>query len=216
MESARDLLAVGGKVAVVGLYFVFWWAGYTITNEFGVQSPRSIALTRPVDLVPELFQPWTAIVYVGLGMALPLFPFYYYRTWPKLGFVLGTYSLTTAISFACYGIWPMTIARPSFDGPGVGRWLMREVVAVDGAANCVPSSHVFYAVLAGLLLDRAMRTTRCRILVWPGVVAVAITTITTGQHYFVDVLGGTVVAAVGYFSVRAALPIASRPDSGGR
>jgi membrane-associated phospholipid phosphatase len=116
------------------------------------------------------------------------------------------YALTSATAFACYLIWPLWIDRPSYDGPGVGRWLMREVVSVDGAANCAPSSHVFYAVLAALLVGRAARTPAVRAAVWVLAVAVSATTVTTGQHYFVDVVGGVVVSLFGYSAVRALLP----------
>lgn len=205
----RDLVAFAAKLAAVAAYFKLWWAAYTLTNGYGVASPRAVQFTRPIDVVPELFQPWTAVIYVFAGMALPLVPFYFYRSWRRLGFVLAVYAVTSGIAFACYLLWPVAIARPPFDGPGVGRWLMREVVAVDGAANCVPSSHTFYAVLAALLVGRAARSRAVRATVWVLAVAVCATTITTGQHYFADIFGGVAVSLVGYHGVRAVFP----PDS---
>jgi membrane-associated phospholipid phosphatase len=75
---------------------------------------------------------------------------------------------------------------------------MREVIAVDGAANCTPSSHVFYAVLAALLVGRGAKRWTTRSAVWVLAVAVSATTITTGQHYFIDVPCGAAAALVGY------------------
>ena len=130
--------------------------------------------------------------------------------WPKRTFVLAAYAITSARAFDCYVLWPVRIGRPPFDGPSVGLWLMRGVVAVDGAANCTPSSHVFYAVLAGLLVGRSAASRATRAGVWALAVAVCATTVTTGQHYFMDIPTGVAAALLGYFAAGAILPASAR------
>ena len=194
----RDLISFGGKFAAVGVYFVIWWIGYTYSNDAGVLSAQVTHFTPPTVAAPFLFQPWTAIIYVLGGSAIPLLPFYYYWTWRRLATVLVSYAICSTIAVTCYLLWPVMITRPSYEGPGVGLWLMRKVLSVDNAANCTPSSHVFYAVLAALLVHQKAIHRTPRIAIWTATAAVCISTITTGQHYFVDVISGVVVALVGY------------------
>ena len=124
------------------------------------------------------------------------------------------------MAFVCYCVWPLGIVRPSFEGPGLGRWLMRQVVAVDQEANCFPSSHAYYAVLGAILVwhggaGRLVRGATCLLAA-----AVCASTVTTGQHYCVDVAGGAAVAAASYAAVRFLLrerrrPAARPADHGG-
>jgi membrane-associated phospholipid phosphatase len=194
--------ALAARVAVIAAYFVAWAVVYTFTNVRGSDPAVVIHLVRPCDLVPGIIQPWTAILYLAGGFVLPLLPFYYNGDWPKLWFVLACYTIASVLAFFCYWVWPVGIVRPPFEGPGLGRWLMRWVVEVDGEANCFPSSHVFFAVLGAMLVSHGGAHRPVQIVVWALAAAVCATTVTTGQHYFLDVAGGVAVALVGYGAAR--------------
>src|SRR6185436_14225959 len=72
-----------------------------------------------------------------------------------------------------------TIARPAVDSAAFdGLWLF------DVPENCFPSLHVSLAIIAAAYWPRAR---------WIGIawaIAIAVSTMTTKQHYFVDVAGG--------------------------
>jgi membrane-associated phospholipid phosphatase len=201
------------KVALIGVYFTVWWTVYEWTNRHGCEPGQGSYFLRPVDALPGIIQPWTAPLYLFGGLALPLLPFYYHWNWPGLRFVLACYAVTSALAFLCYWLWPVCILRPSHEGPGLGRWLMRQVLSVDGDANCIPSSHVFYAVLAALLVSQAQPGRWTELAVWGLAAAIAVTTITTGQHYWFDIAGGVAVALVGYAVCRSIPSLA--PGSSG-
>jgi membrane-associated phospholipid phosphatase len=114
--------------------------------------------------------------------------------------------MASCLAFACYWLWPVCIARPSYAGPGVGLWLMREVVAVDGAANCTPSSHAIFAILPALLIQWRAKSCATRAAVWAAAVAVCATTVTTGQHYYLDPVAGAGTALAAAYLVRLAFP----------
>jgi membrane-associated phospholipid phosphatase len=190
------------RVLAVLCFFAAWWAAYSWTNARGADPLRAVYLTRPCDLVPNIILPWTAVVYLAGGLALPLLPFFYYREWPRLRFVLAAYAIASALAFACYLLWPLCIVRPAYEGPGLGNWLMRQVVAVDDEANCFPSSHALFAVLPAILVSRGGAGRGMRIFVWALAVAVCLTTVTTGQHYFLDMVGGAAAAVAGYLIAR--------------
>lgn len=193
------------RLLIISVYFTLWYAGYYFTNAWGSDPSRAIHWVRPCDLWPQLIQPWTAIVYVFGGFLLPLLPFYFNWTRPKLRFVLICYTLCSVLAFSCYLVWPLSIVRPSFEGPGLGRWLMRQVLTVDNEANCFPSSHVYYAVLGALLVRHGGAGRLMRWATYVLAVAVCATTVTTGQHYFFDVAGGVAVAVLSYLTTRILL-----------
>jgi membrane-associated phospholipid phosphatase len=194
--------AVVARILVVVGFFAAWWAVYAWTNARGCESGRAIYLTRPCDEAPSIIQPWTAVVYLVGGLVLPLLPFCYYRDWPRLGFVLTCYTIASALAFACYVQWPVGIVRPPYDGSGFGNWLMRHVLEVDDEANCFPSSHVIFAVLPAVLVDRGGASRLVRLLVWGLAGAVCVSTVTTGQHYVLDVAGGVGAALASYYTAR--------------
>jgi membrane-associated phospholipid phosphatase len=81
-------------------------------------------------------------------------------------------------------------------------WQMiyRQVYAVDTSANCFPSFHVSLATLIGFTFLRT-RPKVFRALVGP-LILIALSTMTTKQHYFYDVLGGFLL---GYLVYRISL-----------
>jgi hypothetical protein len=200
---AVAVLSVLGRIVVVLLFFVAWWTTYDLVNGYAAGEVRTIRLTPPRDYFPGVIQPWTFFVYFPGGLVLPALPFLYYRSWPRVGFVLACYTISSVIAFVCYCLWPLSIDRPAFDGSRLGESCMRWLVSVDQAANCCPSSHVLYAVLPALLVSVGGASLRAAILVWVFAVAVCVSTITTGQHYLIDIPGGVAVALVGYGGARA-------------
>jgi membrane-associated phospholipid phosphatase len=202
------------KATVVAAFFGLWYCAYDAVNALGCDPVRTIHLTRPSSVFPWIIQPWTAVVYVAGAAVFPFVPFLYYRSWRGIAFVLSSITVISLISFMTYWAWPVSMARPEFAGGTVGERLMRWVHAVDKPANCFPSLHVVFAVLGALLISRAGAGRWSRWFWWSFAAAVSVSAVTTGQHYFIDVPGGVVVALAGYSAgnrlVPAACPL-SRP-----
>jgi membrane-associated phospholipid phosphatase len=201
-------LQVIAKLAVIALFFTAWAFVYEFVNRRGADPARTIHLTRPLDRFPGIIQPWTAVIYVFGGLALPLLPFVFNWQWPRLRFVLACYALTSLLAFGCYWIWPLGIVRPAYQGDGFGEWLMRRVFTWDLEANCFPSSHTFFAILGAILVSGGGAGPVTRRLTWALAVMVCATTVTTGQHYFVDIAGGVAAAFFGYASARGLMSAA--------
>jgi membrane-associated phospholipid phosphatase len=187
------------KLAVIAAFFSAWTGLYLWTNLCGTCPGRAIHFDRPCDLWPGIIQPWTAVIYVFGGVLITLLPFLYHWQWEGIRFVLTAYAVSSAIAFFSYIVMPVNTMRPSFSTEGVGDWLMRWIHSVDNEANCCPSSHAIFAVLGALLVSRSRAPALVRGATWALAGAVCVTTITTGQHYFMDVLLGVVTAVVGYF-----------------
>jgi membrane-associated phospholipid phosphatase len=206
------------KLAVILAFFAAWAILYDQTNRHGADPANTVRLTRPLDRFPGIIQPWTAVIYVFGGIALPVLPFLYNWSWPRLRFVLACYALSSLLAFACYWFWPLGMDRPSYRGDGLGDHLMRGVFAWDREANCFPSSHTFFAVLGAILVSDGGAGPVARRLTWALAVAVCATTVTTGQHYFIDIPGGVATSLFGFAAARELMPGAGRgrrPDASG-
>jgi membrane-associated phospholipid phosphatase len=135
-------------------------------------------------------------------------------------YILGT-TLAVILTSAIFALWPA--AGPwttenigiTKEQAGVTAYLMRlkssvpvEVDLKDAAIVSFPSFHVALAILTAVAFGSFRRL---RVWAWVLTVLICISTITTGWHYGIDLLGGIVVAVV---SIAAAGQIKERPNSG--
>lgn len=149
--------------------------------------PPQLLQPSPVDrAVP--FLPGTIAVYLSQFVFLFLT-----LRWQRDARVYVPMAIATLISCTIFIFYPTTIARPPVDNAAFdGLWLF------DVPENCFPSLHVSLALIAAAYWPRAR---------WIGIawaIAIAVSTMTTKQHYFVDVAGGIAVGLL------ATLPLRNR------
>ncbi|HEY6402922.1 MAG TPA: phosphatase PAP2 family protein, partial [Blastocatellia bacterium] len=68
----------------------------------------------------------------------------------------------------------------------------RFLYSIDSAANCFPSLHVALAWLSALGLRDERRRAGALAMVWAALISIS--TLTTKQHYFADLVGGGALA----------------------
>ncbi len=187
------------KVITIAGYYLVWWSAYDVVNGYATDPVRTIRLTSPASVFPQIIQPWTAVVYIAGGLIFPSIIFLYHlKTWSGIASAMVRITATTVLSFSVYLAWPISIVRPVFAGETLGERLMLWVFSVDKPANCFPSSHVFFAVLGALQVYSSGAGRVARWFWLSFATAVCVSTVTSGQHYFIDVPGGIIVALLGY------------------
>lgn len=200
------------KVCVGVLFFIGWLWAYGWTNRYGAGSGAVRRFAPPTVVYPALYQPWMAYIYVAGGLCLPGLPFLFNWSWRGFGRVLSTYVIGSIICFTVYVCYPVAMTRPAYDSGRPGEILMRNVVAVDDPANCLPSAHAYFAVATALLVSRSTVDRRLRILIWFAAVLVAISTVTVGQHYVMDPLAGASVSLISWIVGTRLFPEEKRPS----
>jgi membrane-associated phospholipid phosphatase len=113
-----------------------------------------------------------------------------------VAFIIGWIS-ACLIGYAIFIFYPNYMIRPQVTGTGWAEWLIRFIYANDRTYNAFPSQHLWDTVIISLIWSRWKPKWRWPL--WGFTLIVAMSTLFTGQHWIMDVIGGTLLAVVGYF-----------------
>jgi membrane-associated phospholipid phosphatase len=116
--------------------------------------------------------------------------------WDEVKRFVRAYFVLLVIGAVIHLGWPTVFPREVFPVPGHGP-SARALVAlreVDLATSCLPSMHVAGSYLAAFSLWNRRRSLFGGFVLWAS--AVALSTLTTKQHYLVDVVTGLGLAAI--------------------
>jgi membrane-associated phospholipid phosphatase len=111
-------------------------------------------------------------------------------------FIVG-WVFACLIGYSIFIFYPNYVVRPQVTGVGWAEWLIRFIYDNDRAYNAFPSQHLWDTVIITLVWVRWKP--RWRWPLWGFTVIVALSTAFTGQHWIVDVVGGTLLAVIGYY-----------------
>lgn len=170
-----------------------WFAiSYIIPNRFQFIEPKVLPMLLIDNAVPII--PWTIFIYLSewfIYLLALLFIF------DKLTFrrLLLSFMLTFLISMVVFFLFPTTLVeRPSVDGVGIVYLLFKLLYFVDNPVNCFPSQHVAIVSIPPIIFWKYNK--KLSLLFWIWAILVSISTLTIKQHYFVDIIGGMILALV--------------------
>ncbi len=158
----------------------------SINGRFESAYDFGIGLDAAIPLVP-----WTLPIYASLYLVALLAPLIVDRQ----TFVRGLHALVlvTLFSFAGFIAFPSAYPRPDVtELDSIWRPAFQWYYAHDPPTNTLPSLHVATAAVIGWMLravqGRWIWATWCTLI--------ALSTLTTKQHFVADVIGGLLVAVV--------------------
>lgn len=191
---------------------------YALTNRIHLISPTPLA-PSPLDRVVPLL-PWTAWIYASYPLLFSLV-FVLERDLTRLSRFMYAVLGLNLVSELIFVLLPTTLDRTGFvvhpsyaEG---GRSLLAWIQHIDTPYNCLPSLHVSAACLAGIVAYKGGYRGGRWFVAWA--LAISISTLTTKQHLFADVISGAVLAIVSYWifftrvEVGSAAPDSPAPDS---
>jgi membrane-associated phospholipid phosphatase len=180
---------VGGGLLLVALF--------ALPARIHLGQPTILARSVVDDAIP--FLDWTIWVYVSY------YPFLIAAVWlarddrRRSDAVYGIL-LAGAIGLIIFTLWPTAIARESPGLAGATGILWRLLFSVDTMVNALPSMHVAHTCLAAVAL--ASRNRLWRIIAPAWATLIVLSTLTTKQHYAIDVPAGFALAALCFVLVR--------------
>ncbi len=169
-----------------GLVFVFL---YMLVGKFYLGTPRFLPLTWVDNNTPFLL--WTFWIYVSdylfLMVAAILCP-----TPKSFSKFRQAFWTVVFLHIAIFFFFPTEIQRPEIIDTSISGYIGRFIHTADGTVNCFPSLHVSLTLLSALVISQYQRRFTIPAFIWG--LAIVASTLTTKQHYWYDVIGGTVVA----------------------
>lgn len=170
---------------------------YGIPNRLPIHAPVALPLIGIDRAVP--FLPVTAWIY--WSDYLLLFAAYQWTSQPNR--FIRAFASTLVAAVAIHLAFPTVYPRELFPIPAstdrVTLWAFLHFRSLDAATSCLPSLHVALALVAALSVRGRPHATA--LTLW--CLLIAISTLTTKQHYLWDVLAGAVLGAITWVVSRA-------------
>jgi membrane-associated phospholipid phosphatase len=174
---------------------VIWYAAfcaiYTLTGRFHLRSPAPLALWLPDRLIP--FIDWTIWIYASQLLFLCAC-YFGVDSAAAISRMVYTTSLASLLAFCVFLIYPIEFPRGAIENNGAADSAFRFLYSIDSAANCFPSLHVALAWLSALGLKDERKKAGSLAMAWAALITIS--TLTTKQHYFVDLAGGGALTAL--------------------
>jgi membrane-associated phospholipid phosphatase len=182
-----------GKYIFIG-YLIFC-VFYCVAPHINLFPLQQIAITSLDKTIP--FIPITIWIY------LSQFVFLFLALWMGRDATRKTLTyyamlIATAIAFIFFVFLPTEIPHHTVYAEGLTGGLWRILYLTDTSQNCFPSLHVALAILAAntLMVDHYWRLAAP---LWATLICIS--TLTTKQHYMIDILGGVGVAMTSWFII---------------
>jgi len=165
---------------------------YLVPNHLQLFQPRALWWT-PVDAAVP-FVPGTVWIYFS-DYVLVAAAFMLQTGWPEVKRYVKTYFVLLVVGAVIHLAWPTVFPRGWFplDGGSTSARALSALRGVDAATSCLPSMHVAGSYLAAFSLWRHRPAVFAGFLLWATLVAAS--TLTTKQHYLVDIFAGLSLAA---------------------
>lgn len=185
--------------------------GYAWAKLEPFHTPEILPLTAIDQGIPLL--PWTVWIY-GSGTKMALLAWLCVPDSKAARRLFFSLVLAAMLCWVFFLAWPTTFPRelwPLPHGDSATLVEFRDLRAADSPSNCFPSQHVALAwALALCWVDWTRRRwVKVSIICWAA--AVSVCTLTTKQHYLIDIPGGMVAGIGAWAFIRARVPGVRRP-----
>jgi membrane-associated phospholipid phosphatase len=179
------------KLAWMALFGLAYVVLYLLPNFHPYFTPLKLPLFTIDKKVP--FLPWTFTIYFS-DYLLAMLVIVQIQELTEFKALSRNVFLGLMLSATFFVLSPTTYPRPAYPTNEILpiQMLLDLVASADRPTNCFPSMHVATAAI----FTWSMRHRRHYYLYWIWTLAIAASTLTTKQHYFLDIIGGFIVMAV--------------------
>jgi membrane-associated phospholipid phosphatase len=178
---------------------------YLAANHIHLFPPQLLPLSWVDQVTP--FLPNTVWIYVSEYLFF-FFIYHLCRDMVNTNKYLYSFLTLQILSVTIFWLWPTTYPRDQFPLPADLNWFTYELFsrlrATDTPANCCPSLHVSSVFLSSFIFLDEQRKKFPFIFLWG--VLISISTLTTKQHYLVDVVSGFCMAVILYWTFHKMIP----------
>jgi membrane-associated phospholipid phosphatase len=194
----KKIVTHSNKNLVYLLLLVFFLTIYGFSGHISLEYGIHLHLVSFEKDIP--FLPWTIWIYAVLYISYIIWCLYSYRNEREMQKVAYGFILLVLTSCIIYMVFPIIYPRESFPLPinnDITILIFQAVRSVDKPCNCFPSTHVGLSFLFAYGFIKESKIRFCLAIFVS--VLISISTLTTKQHYFYDVVLGFLFASLIYF-----------------
>lgn len=171
---------------------IYFLLAYFLTNRFHLYEPRYLPLYDFENQIP--FLPWTSWIYITDYFYL-FTVVYVFRNRNLDNTFLG-FGIFITIHALIFLFLPTAYPRSEWtlEPINILNSAMYFVRSVDSPANCFPSAHVGACFLGAFAVKKLDAKYFPFFLTWA--ILISLSTLTTKQHYSVDIIGGLLVGII--------------------
>jgi len=171
---------------------------YLTSNHFHFFTPQLLPLSWVDTLVP--FLPYTVWIYISEYVFFAVV-YITCKDMVNLNKYFYSFLVLQSLSVLIFWVWPTTYPRELFplthDLDSVTYFTFNALRNTDTPANCCPSLHVSSVYLSAFIFLDDQKNKFPFFFIWG--TAIAISTLTTKQHYLIDVVTGFMMAVTTYW-----------------
>ncbi len=168
---------------------------YMASNHLLLFEPRLLPFTSVDRAIP--FAPASIWIYLSAFILIGI-PYFAENRIKEANKFLDAFFIIAVISVIIFWLWPTTYPRAQFPLPegtdAVTAFVFSHIRALDSMTNCAPSLHVSGSYIAALSLWSSAKNKRSTVFYFVWATIVAVSTMSTKQHYFFDVVSGLLLA----------------------
>jgi membrane-associated phospholipid phosphatase len=171
---------------------------YSTSNHINIFEPRSLPLSWIDETVP--FAPWTVWIYFSEYLFFPVI-YVVCKDLVNANKYLYSFAALWIVSVAIFWLWPTVYPRGNFPLPqdldALTYMTFSTLRVADAPTNCCPSLHVSSVFLSSFIYLDEQKKKFPFFFLWAA--AIAFSTLTTKQHYFIDIATGFLMAVIMYW-----------------
>ena len=185
----KKIVTHQNKTVIILICTGLFLALYTVSGALSYQN--AVYLPMPEFEKNITFIPWTIWIYIVLYPIYLVWSLYSYTRLDDMNRTLYGFVLLTLLSCAFFLVFPVTYPRELYPlgiGNDLTTLIFRGMRSVDKPSNCLPSLHVGICYLFALGFYRENQR-KFSVAMFISTL-VALSTLTTKQHYIFDIVAG--------------------------
>ncbi|MBI4042361.1 MAG: phosphatase PAP2 family protein [Deltaproteobacteria bacterium] len=183
--------SLGKKRLYFAIFVIYCVLGYEFTNKFQFFEPSPLPLMWVDKAIPLI--PWTVWIYFSQYIYF-FFGLAFIKHVHVMRKLMIAFFFCLTLSFLIFFFYPTTCPRAAMLDPTLSAKMLQLIWKIDAPFNCFPSLHVSLPFTMAFYFYEISRKQAIFLTLWSA--AIAVSTLTTDQHYFVDVAGGVILAVI--------------------
>lgn len=183
----KKIILTSNRPKIVAILLILFYLPYLLANHTSTYHSR-IPFILNEEEIP--FMPWTAVIYLSLFIQGCVIIYSINRS--MLLNVVNVMAILVLAHVAGFILFPTEYPREQYPTDNI---LIQYLRFIDTSANCLPSFHVGSTIFFAFCFHRgATKVSRIsKICMWTWSITIIVSTLTTKQHYVLDICASLIV-----------------------